>query len=156
MKRVVVKMNKPSYKSEVITMGKEGEAVEVVCFLSGRRKGRYELEIIVDHVVGDNKGKVVVRGVAENGAELMIKGLVRIAPGAQKVEDLLDMKVLLLDERSRAVVDPQMEIEADNVKASHAVSVGKVDEEQLFYLLSRGFSRKCAVEMIVAGFMRWL
>jgi len=69
------------------------------------------------------------------------------------VEDFLEMKLLVLDGKSSAVAEPKLEIMANEVKASHAATVGRVDEEEMFYLTARGICRKNAEKMIVEGFL---
>jgi len=60
---------------------------------------------------------------------------------------------LILDDISEATADPKLEIESDDVKASHAATVSKIDEEQIFYLQNRGVDRKKASDLIVEGFL---
>ena len=65
------------------------------------------------------------------------------------------MKILLLDKKSGATAEPELEIEANRVKASHSASVGKIDDEQLFYLRSRGIEETKAKNIIVNGFINF-
>ena len=76
-----------------------------------------------------------------------------IEKDAVGAEAFLRFKVLLLGENARAEVDPELEILCNQVKASHAASVGQIDEEQLFYLMSRGLSKQDAVKLIVEAFL---
>ncbi|MBI1871836.1 SufD family Fe-S cluster assembly protein, partial [Candidatus Collierbacteria bacterium] len=99
-------------------------------------------------------GRVVIRGIAKNGARVAVTGMIKIREGANQVDDFLEMRILLLDDRSQAKAEPKLEIEANDVKASHAAAVGKIDEEQLFYLTSRGMKREAAEKLIVDGFLR--
>ncbi len=64
------------------------------------------------------------------------------------------MRVLLLDKKSSAVAEPKLEIENNEVKASHAASVGKIDDDQIFYLKSRGIDEEEAKSIIVEGFLK--
>jgi len=59
----------------------------------------------------------------------------------------------MLDDKSRAITLPAMDISENDVEVSHEAAVGKIQEEQLFYLMSRGLSEKEAVKMIVSGFI---
>jgi len=79
--------------------------------------------------------------------------MIKINKDAQGVDDFLEMRALMWGKSSVALAEPQLEIEANQVKASHAAAVGRMDEEQLFYLQSRGMKRKKAEKMIVDGFM---
>ena len=80
--------------------------------------------------------------------------MIKIDKKAQEVDDFLEMRVLMLDDKSWAVVEPRLEIEANQVKASHAATVSKINEEELFYLASRGIDREEAEELIVDGFLK--
>jgi len=60
----------------------------------------------------------------------------------------------LLTEESRADSIPGLEIEADDVRCTHGATTGKVDEEQIFYAMARGYTRKEAMRMIVTGFFQ--
>jgi len=68
------------------------------------------------------------------------------------VSAFLENKNLLLEKGARADSIPVLEIEADDVKASHGATVGRIDDEQMFYLMSRGLSRKQAERVIISGF----
>jgi len=153
MKRKIIILDKPGKKEIRVPLMKEGEEVEVLGLVLGREKGDYDLTVVVDHEVGMTKGRVEIRGIAENGARVKVSGLIKIAKDSQKVDDFLEMRLLLLDDESWAVVKPELEIEANEVKASHAAAVSKINKEQLFYLVSRGIKRKKAEELIVKGFL---
>lgn len=99
------------------------------------------------------QGEVEIRVVVEDGGMADLKGMIKIAKQVKGIESFLRYKVLLLGERAIVNVTPQLEIESNEVKASHAASIGRVDEEQLFYLMSRGLSRPEAIELIVKAFL---
>ena len=109
-------------------------------------------EVWVYDQVGQT-GDVEIRAVVEEGGEFNAKGKIKIAKNVSGINAFLKFKVLLLGKNARATVDPELEIESNDVKASHSASIGKVDEEQLFYLMSRGISRKKSVELIVKAFL---
>lgn len=98
-------------------------------------------------------GETEIRAVVEDGGNLKLKGTILIQKDAVGAEAFLRFKVLLLGGNAKAEVDPELEILTNDVHASHAASVGQVDEEQLFYLMSRGFDRQKAVELIVEAFL---
>lgn len=153
-KIITVLLDKPGSKEINVRFGKEGEEVEVWGLILGQDKGDYELKVVSDHKVGRTFGRVVIKGIAENGARVKVTGVVKIDKGAQGVDDFLEMRLLLLDSQSWATAEPQLEIEANEVKASHAATVGQIDAEQLFYLESRGIGKREAKSMIVEGFLK--
>ncbi|MFA7300764.1 MAG: SufD family Fe-S cluster assembly protein [Candidatus Shapirobacteria bacterium] len=99
------------------------------------------------------EGETEIRAVVEDGGNLILKGKILIQKDAVGANAFLRFKVLLLGLTSRAEVDPELEILTNDVKASHAASVGQVDSEQLFYLMSRGFNKQKAIELIVESFL---
>lgn len=98
-------------------------------------------------------GETEVRAVVEDGGQIVLKGKILIQKDAVGANAFLRFKVLLLGKNAKAEVDPELEILTNDVRASHAASVGQVDEEQLFYLMSRGINRKEAVKLIVEAFL---
>lgn len=101
-----------------------------------------------------SKKEILVKAVVEDGGELQARGILKIAKRVRGVEVFLRYKVLLLGENSRATVDPELEIEANEVKAGHAASISRVDERDIFYLMSRGFKREEAIKLIVEAFLK--
>jgi len=99
-------------------------------------------------------GKTEIRAVVEDGGSIKLKGKILIEKRAVGADAFLRFKVLLLGENAKAEVDPELEILCNEVKASHAASVGQIDDEQLFYLMSRGFSKTEAVKLIVEAFLK--
>jgi|SaaInlStandDraft_7_1057024.scaffolds.fasta_scaffold259100_1 Fe-S cluster assembly scaffold protein SufB len=152
--RYKVTLDKPGKKDVVVPFLKKGETAEVLGLVLGGKRGDYELNVIMEHKVGQTKGRVEIRGFAKNGARVKVTGLIKIDKKAQEVDDFLEMRVLMLDDKSWAVVEPRLEIEANQVKASHAATVSKINEEELFYLASRGIDREEAEELIVDGFLK--
>jgi len=99
------------------------------------------------------QGEVEIRAVVMENGFLDLSGIIKIKKKANMAEAFLRQKVLLVGQNSRAEARPELEIETDEVKASHAASVGRIDEEEIFYLMSRGLSRNEAIELIVKAFL---
>ncbi len=148
-----LRINEPGKHEIKLQLTKEGEKLNWLGIIEAREPGDYEINLVITHLVPGTFGRVMIKGIAENGARIKIKGLVKIEKLAQNTDSFLSMKVLLLDKKSGAVAEPELEILANQVKASHAASVGKIDEEQLFYLKSRGIEEKEAKNLIISGFL---
>lgn len=149
----IVKITKPGLNDFVIKFDKEGQEREWLGIVDARAEGEYELTVVASHTVPGTKGRVTVRAVCGEKSSVKLKGIIRIAKEAQETDDFLELRVLTLGPRSRAVVEPELEIKANNVKASHGASVGGIDPQQLLYLESRGLSEKEAEEQIVLGWL---
>ena len=96
---------------------------------------------------------LLIRGVLTDESQAVQYGLIRITPEGQKTNAHQTMRNLLLDDGAGADPIPMLEIEADDVKCSHAAAVGPVDPDQLFYLQARGIPPSVAERMVVRGFL---
>lgn len=118
----------------------------------GQHAEHHACHVIVDHAVPNTRGDVYVRGVYENTSRSVFTGLIKVAPDAQQTRSYYRDDVLLLD---RAIAEslPTLEIEANDVKASHGSTTSRINDEQLFYMMSRGIPRDQARSVVVAGFL---
>lgn len=101
----------------------------------------------------EQKDEVLIKAVVESGGRLEAKGKIVVEKGVFGVDVFLRYKVLLLGKGAFATVDPILEIKSNDVKAGHAASIGRVDEDQIFYLMSRGLAREESVKLIVDAFL---
>jgi len=153
MINVVKQYNQPGKWEVEIPLDKVGEERSWVGIVDAREPGDYQLQVTSNHQVVGTKGKITVKAVVGAHAKLTIKGVIKIAKEAQETEAFLEMRVLLVDSTAYAKADPELEIEANNVKASHAASIGQIDPEQVMYLMSRGLSMEDAKSTIINGFL---
>lgn len=137
----------------VVELAGEGARVEVLGALVAKGSERLVVDITALHRVPHTSCDIFIRAVASDRSLVTLFGMIKIGRGAQQTNAFLRENVLLVSPRARAEALPRLEIEADDVHASHAATVGKIDEEQIFYLRSRGFSRTSASKMIVDGFL---
>lgn len=137
----------------VVELVGRGASVEVLGALDVKGNEKMEIEVVVIHKALKTDSDVLIRAVVKDRAKMVLRGLIKIEKGAQKTNAFLKENVLLLSDKAKAEAIPNLEIEADDVKVSHAATVGKIDEEQLFYLMSRGLKRKESEKIIVDGFL---
>lgn len=107
----------------------------------------------VYHLAENTKSHVISKSISMDGGITNYRGLVKIKKGCKGAKSSVRCDGLMMDDRSKAGTVPSMEVEEDDVDVSHEAAVGKVGEEQLFYLMSRGISEKDATKMIVSGFI---
>lgn len=105
------------------------------------------------HFAPYTTSQIVSRSVSKDGGRTTYRGLVKVVPGAVGVKSSVSCDALILDEQSSSDTIPYMEINEKEVSIGHEASVGRISEEQLFYLMSRGLSEQEARTMIVMGFM---
>ncbi len=111
------------------------------------------LETIMDFTAPHTVGNTLIKAVVMPGGNLTLKGLIRVNHQATNAQAFLKHSVLLIGDNSKAVSIPELEISNDQVQASHASAIGPVDQSQLFYLMSRGFSRDLALDLIIKSFL---
>jgi Fe-S cluster assembly protein SufB len=105
------------------------------------------------HVAPDTTSRITNKSVSKDGGKTTYRGLAKVAPGAYNSKLNVNCDALILDEISASDTIPYIEIEEDRTTLAHEATVGRIGEEQLFYLMSRGLGEADALSMIVLGFM---
>jgi len=106
-----------------------------------------------DHIAPNAYSDLLYKGAMDGSSRSVFRGIIRVAKGAQQTDAYQTNRNLLLSEHARADSLPNLEIEADDVRCSHGATVGQLDKEMLFYLLSRGLNRTQAERLVVLGFL---
>ena len=106
-----------------------------------------------DHVAPHTSSDLLYKGALDGASRAAFRGIIRVHKGAQQTDAYQTNRNLLLSDRARADSLPNLEIEADDVKCSHGATVGQLDRESLFYLMSRGLERAQAERLVVMGFL---
>ena len=104
------------------------------------------------HQAPSARSDLLYKGALKDKSRAVFRGMIRVMKGAQQTDAYQTNRNLLLSEDAHADSLPNLEIEADDVRCSHAATIGQQDEQQLFYLMSRGLTREKAVKLIVMGF----
>ncbi|HIH24292.1 TPA: SufD family Fe-S cluster assembly protein [Candidatus Woesearchaeota archaeon] len=104
------------------------------------------------HLVSRTRSHMLTRAALLGKSSGQYRGLIRILPDAQKCDAYQRADTLLIGERPRMDALPVLEIHNDDVRCSHGVAIGRVDQEPLFYLRSRGIPADSAISMLVRGF----
>lgn len=107
----------------------------------------------VYHLAPNTSSHVISKSICKDGGITAYRGLVDIKRGAIKSKSSVRCDGLMLDNESTATTTPSMNVKEDDVEVAHEAAVGKIGEEQMFYLMSRGLSEQEATKMIVAGFI---
>jgi Fe-S cluster assembly protein SufB len=105
------------------------------------------------HLAPDTTSRITSKSVSKQAGRTTYRGLLHVAKGATGVKSNVRCDALLLDETSRTDTYPYVEVNEDDATISHEASVGKIGEDQIFYLMSRGFSESDALSLIVGGFI---
>ena len=109
--------------------------------------------VLINHNSHECKSRQVFKSVLDNDCTSIVRGKIFVAPEAQKTDGYQSSRSLLLNENSKFFCKPELEIYADDVICSHGSTSSSLDEESLFYLLSRGVQKSKAKEMLVIAFI---
>lgn len=153
MNKINIRYNKPGKWEVMIPFEKVGESIEWIGIVDAREPGIYELRVIANHVVAKTSGRITIRAVVGRRAQVKLYGKIKIRKQAQETNDYLEIRAITLDKSAICIAEPELEIEANNVKASHGASVGMIDPEQVLYMQSRGLNEDQAREQIVNGWL---
>jgi len=119
-------------------------------FLSNKDEVKVEINIV--HAAKDTTSDTFIKAVLTDSAIGKFYGLVGIKKGAKNTNTFFREDALLLSDSAKAEAIPSLEIDENEVKAGHASTVGPVDPEMLFYLMSRGIAHNHARKLIVQGY----
>jgi Fe-S cluster assembly protein SufD len=131
-----------------------GATAEVngVTFATGKQKLSYYTQ--QSHHAPHTRSDLLYKDVLRDQSRVIWRGMIKVDPGAQKIDGYQRNDGLLMSEDCRADLIPGLEIEADDVRCTHGATAGRVDEEQLFYCMCRGIERREAMHIIVEGFFQ--
>lgn len=105
------------------------------------------------HLAPETTSKITSKSVSRLDGRSTYRGLLKVAKGATAVKSTVRCDALLLDDTSKTDTYPYMEIDQEDATITHEATVGKIGDEQIFYLMTRGFTEEEALSLIVNGFM---
>lgn len=112
----------------------------------------FDLDTQQNHNAPNTTSDLLFKGVLKDQARSVWQGMIKALPGAQKTDGFQANRNMLLSDEARADSIPGLEIEADDVRCTHAAAIGQIEEELIFYLMARGIPRKEAEKLIIDGF----
>lgn len=131
----------------------EGAEVELKgLYLCGGDE-RVNFHILMHHRAGGCVSRQLFNGIAGGTARVTFDGRIVVAPDAQKTEAYQENHNIVLSDAAHAETKPQLEIYADDVKCSHGATVGRLDEEALFYMRTRGVPEREAKVLQMLSFL---
>jgi Fe-S cluster assembly protein SufD len=138
-------------RSESLLEGENAES-DLTAVYFGDHTQMLDFRTLQDHDAPNTRSDLLFKGAVEDQAHSVYSGLIRLRPDARKAVANQTNRNLVLTEGAGADSIPNLEIEANDVKCSHASAVGPIDEDQLYYLESRGVRPEDAERLIVLGF----
>ena len=138
-------------RSESLLTGPEAES-DLLAVYFGDQSQMLDFRTLQDHAAPRTRSDLLFKGAVEDHARSVYSGLIRLRQEAQKANAYQTNRNLVLSEGAGAESIPNLEIEANDVRCSHASTVGPIDDDQLYYLESRGIRPEDAERLIVLGF----
>jgi Fe-S cluster assembly protein SufD len=130
-----------------------GSTVMVHGIVLGGKNEIFQTNIIVEHQGSRSTSRVILRGVFGDSSRGTLNGTIRITKKGQLSDARLEERVLLLSPEAKVETIPNLEIEADDVKASHAATIARLSDEELFYLQTRGFKKSQGIALLLDAFI---
>ena len=141
------------HEASVSRIGPRAE-VQVNGVMFTEDKQHLSYHTLQHHQEPECKSDLLYRGALQDKSHVVWRGMIHVDRDAQKTDGYQRNDNLILSDSARVDSIPGLEILADDVKCTHGATSGRVDDEQIFYALSRGLTRKEAIRMIVAGFFQ--
>ena len=136
-----------------VLRGAGAEAVVTGLYLPDGKQ-HMAFDTLQDHVAPSCTSDLLYQGALLGKSRSVYEGTIRAWPDAQKTNAYQSNRNLLLSKKARADSLPRLEIEANDLRCTHGATVSQVDDQQVFYLMSRGIPRDDAVRLIVEGFFQ--
>ena len=133
-----------------------GSSAKVTGAYAGLGTQHLDYDTTQEHAAPDTTSDLAFRGVLSGSATAVWRGMIRVDPPAQRTDAFQESRNLLLSDAAHADAIPGLEIEADDVRCTHAAAVAQVDAEQLYYLRSRGLAEADAKKLVIDGFLQEL
>mgnify|MGYP001324642700 FL=1 len=150
----------------ILSAGSDFLKNEINCNLNGKYSSAFvngifsltdnqhhEIRTTINHLTENTKSYQLIKGVLGKDSKAVYQGKILVNSIAQKTDGYQLSKALLLNETSEFNAKPELEIYADDVKCSHGSASGSLDENSIFYLMSRGLSHKQSKELLINGFV---
>jgi Fe-S cluster assembly protein SufD len=130
-----------------------GSSAKVTGAYAGGGTQHLDFDTTQEHVGEHTTSDLAFRGVLGEKATAVWRGMIKVDPGAQQTDAFQESRNLLLSREAHADAIPGLEIEADDVRCTHAAAVAQVDPDQLYYLRSHGLAEEQAKRLVIEGFL---
>ncbi|MDA0716006.1 MAG: Fe-S cluster assembly protein SufB [archaeon] len=144
--------SKLTMKYPSVLLRGEGAHAEVISVAYAGEGQHQDAGAKVHHLAPNTTSNILSKSISKNGGRSSYRGMLQVTPKASGCRSKIVCDALLLDEHSRSDTYPTMEVGNSTADLEHEASVSKISGDQLFYLMSRGFSEKEAMGLIVNGF----
>ena len=137
-----------------ILMDAKDIKIQILGIILGSGKNIISLTTLQDHIASTSVSNLFIKSILFDEAKLNYEGIIRIRKNAQKSNAYQKNQNIIMSEKAWVNTRPSLEILADDVRCTHGATIGKIDQNQLYYLSTRGLSRNQSTRLILAGFYR--
>jgi len=137
-------------------MHSQGSTSNNIEIILGEKKQRFDLTAYLSHIATYTKSVSLTRGALKGESRALFKGMIKIYENAKNSDAYLAEHAMILNKGARADSIPGLEIANNEVRATHSASVAQIDEEQIFYLMSRGLSEQESKKLLTVSFFQQL
>lgn len=137
----------------VIELAGEGAEADIRGVFQARDRDSLAISVTIHHLAPHTKAKTTMKGTVADEGRLSFRGKIIIDENCPGCQSFLTERILILSDKATAEAIPELEILSDDVSCSHAASIAKISETQLFYLQSRGISRESAIQLLADCFL---
>ena len=142
------------FKNEVIcNLNGEYSSAFVNGIFSLNNEKHHEIRTIINHLIENTKSYQLIKSVLEENSKAVYQGKIFVDSDSQKTDGYQLSKAILLSENAEFNAKPELEIYADDVKCSHGSASGNLNQDSIFYLMSRGLDYKQSKELLINGFL---
>ena len=136
-----------------IDLEDENSSCDIKVLYLIKQKEKMDIQVKINHIKGETTSSQIIKGIILDEAQVNFVGKIYIAPNAQKSDGHQNHRAVLLSNEGRVTSTPELEIYADDVKCSHGSATGPLEQESIFYLMSRGISKKEAERILLHSFI---
>ncbi len=145
--------SKATMKYPCIVLKEEGASGQVISIGVAGQGQHQDTGAKMIHLAPHTKSHIIAKSISKKGGNASYRGLVKVAPNAHNVKIRTQCDALLLDKTARSDTYPVIDVKGERVSVEHEATVSNINEEQLFYLMSRGFTAQEASAFIVNNFL---
>ncbi|HEY8581926.1 MAG TPA: Fe-S cluster assembly protein SufD [Capillimicrobium sp.] len=135
------------------TLAEPGADARVTGGYATRGRQHVDFDTRQEHVAPDTVSDLAFRGILGDRSSAVWRGMIKVDPGAQRIDAFQECRNLLLTKKAHADAIPGLEILANDVRCTHAAAIAQIDADQLFYLRSRGLRDDKARRLVIEGFL---
>ena len=132
----------------------KGIDLQILGLFIGKNKDRFQVETIQHHVAPNSVSNLLIKGVFYDESKFIYQGLIRIEKAAQKTHAYQKNQNLIMSDSCFVDSRPFLEILANDVFCTHGSTTGKLNQDQIYYLLTRNLTKKSAEKLLIDGFIQ--